>query len=64
MMFQDYLAKSDLLIFPLVALGIFFVAFVVVIFREVAGLRRHERMDHVAGLPLEADASPEARKGA
>ncbi|MGQ0720267.1 MAG: hypothetical protein ACT4PE_01695 [Candidatus Eiseniibacteriota bacterium] len=59
MMFESWFAKSDLLAWPLVALAIFLVAFTVVLVREIRGLRRHERMDHVARLPLEADGREE-----
>jgi hypothetical protein len=59
-MFASWFAESDLLAWPLVALAIFFVAFSVVLAREIRGLRRHERMDDVARLPLEADGREEA----
>lgn len=60
-MFQDHLAGGhDLLVFPLVALAIFFTVFVVVVARVAWGLHRKTPMDHVAHLPLEPDSPPRA----
>jgi len=64
-MFAEYFAqKSDLMVWPLVALGIFLVVFLVVLVRVAAGFRKGATMDHVARLPLESDAphgAPERR---
>lgn len=58
-MFAEYFAqKSDLMVWPLVALAIFFIAFLIVLVRVAAGFRKRTRMDHVARLPLEPDAPP------
>jgi hypothetical protein len=62
-MFHDFFAGSDLLHWPLVALGIFFTVFVAVVIRVLVGFRKGSRMDHVASLPLEDDAPPPARYG-
>ena len=61
-MFSDWFAQSDLLVWPLVALGIFFIAFVAVLVRLAVGLRRGTRYDHVAALPLEEESSPELHR--
>jgi hypothetical protein len=53
-MFQEFLASTNLLIWPLVALGIFFVAFVLAVLYAAVGLRGG-RADHLAALPLQAD---------
>ena len=59
-MYQEFFAGSDLLAFPLAALGIFFTVFVVVVARVVWGLHRRNRLDHLANLPLEPDSPPRA----
>lgn len=61
-MFADYFAGSDLLLWPIVALAIFFSVFVGVLVRIAVGLRKGARLDHVASLPLESE-STEARPG-
>jgi hypothetical protein len=58
MMYQEFFAGSDLLAFPLVALGIFFTVFLVVLARVAWGLHRRTRLDHMANLPLEPDSPP------
>jgi len=59
-MYQEFFAGSDLLTFPLVALGIFFIVFVVVVARVIWGFHRRTRLDHLANLPLESDSPPRA----
>lgn len=65
-MFQDYFARSDHLIWPLVGLLIFVALFCGVLAYVVLGLRDREKIDRLAALPLEPenldDANP--RKGA
>ncbi|MCA9758607.1 MAG: hypothetical protein KDA27_22615 [Candidatus Eisenbacteria bacterium] len=52
-MFQDFFARSELLILPLVSLGIFFVTFMLVLTHVVFGLRKKELLTHVSMLPLD-----------
>jgi hypothetical protein len=60
-MFQEFFAASDLLHWPLVALGIFFVTFVFVLLHVALGLRG-ERADRLASLPLEPDDAGRERR--
>ncbi|MEZ5065081.1 MAG: hypothetical protein R3B81_10125 [bacterium] len=53
-MFQEFFHGSDLLMWPLVALGIFFALFVGAVVHAVFGLRGR-RLDHVSSLPLQSD---------
>ncbi|MEZ4647854.1 MAG: hypothetical protein R3E97_03550 [Candidatus Eisenbacteria bacterium] len=52
-MFQEFFARSELLILPLVSLGIFFVTFMLVLTHVVFGLRKKELLTHVSMLPLD-----------
>ena len=62
-MFAQWFAGSDLLVWPLVGLGIFFVTFVAVVGRAVFGMRGG-RADRMASLPLEEDGGAgEGRTG-
>ena len=56
-MYQQFYQGSDLLIWPLVGLGIFVVAFVGVLVWVLFGLRRSPLVDHLAHLPLEDDVA-------
>jgi hypothetical protein len=47
----DYFARSPVLAFPLLALGIFLIVFVVVSLRAL--LQSRSQVDHMACLPLE-----------
>ncbi len=60
-MFSGFLARSELLVWPLVGLGIFFVTFVIVLIRVAFGMR-DATTARVAALPLEED-SPAVPKG-
>lgn len=60
-MYEKFFAQSELLFLPLVALGIFFVTFVLVVTHVVVGMKKRELISHVAGLPL--DDSGERRCG-
>ncbi|MFH1845138.1 MAG: hypothetical protein ABIF77_18275 [bacterium] len=62
-MFQQFYAGSDLLIWPLVGLGIFFVTFVAVLLYVLVFLRGSKSVDHLAALPLEDDPPAQTRKG-
>lgn len=52
-MVQDYFAGSPFLIWPLVGLGLFLVAFAAVLVYAVVGLRNRAAVDRLAGLPLD-----------
>jgi len=54
-MFQEFYAKSDLLIWPLIGLIIFLAVFAGVLAFVFFGLRDKEKLDAVASLPLEPD---------
>ncbi len=47
----DYFARSPLLVFPVIALGVFMLVFVVATLR--AFLTRQSEISHMANLPLE-----------
>jgi hypothetical protein len=53
-MFADWLRGSDLLVWPLVGLAIFFVAFLIVLARVAFGMRGTQ-VSRVASLPLADD---------
>ncbi|MFN8179340.1 MAG: hypothetical protein U0167_15525 [bacterium] len=55
-MFADWLAGSDLLVWPLVGLGIFFVTFLGVLIHVLLGMRDAGPRSRVAALPLDDDA--------
>ncbi len=58
-MYQQFLANSDLLQWPLLALGIFFAVFVAVLVYVLVGLRgRRPEIDRMAASPLEDDEEP------
>jgi hypothetical protein len=58
-MFQEFLAKSDLLIWPLVGLLIFTSLFVGMLAFVVFGLRDRRKLDEIAALPLAPDSDDE-----
>jgi cbb3-type cytochrome oxidase subunit 3 len=60
-MYQEFYAGSDLLVFPLIGLGIFFVAFVAVIVYVLFFMRRGRELDRIASLPLDDDDLPNSR---
>lgn len=55
-MFQDFFAKSDHLIWPLLGLIIFVLIFIGVLAYVFLGLRDREKIDAIAALPLEPDS--------
>lgn len=63
MMFQEFLAHSRQLTWPLVALVMFFLVFLGVVIYVVRSMVRHKSFDHVASLPLEDDAPAEGEGG-
>ena len=52
-MYKEFFAQSDLLMWPLLALGIFFTTYMVVLIRTAVGFHKKRRLDHLAHLPLE-----------
>ena len=52
-MFHDFFARSELLFLPLIALGIFFVTFIMVVAHVIVGMRNGPLLKHVAALPLD-----------
>lgn len=53
-MYQEFFSNSNLLIWPLIGLAIFVVSFTAVLFYAFLGLRDRKKVDHLAGLPLDA----------
>jgi len=62
-MFQEFLAQSQHLTWPLAALVVFFLVFLGVVVYVVRSMLRHQKFDHVASLPLEDDAPVEGEGG-
>ncbi len=60
-MYQEFFSGSNLLVWPLVGLVIFVSSFVAVLLYVFIGLRDRKKVDHLAGLPL--DASSELASG-
>ena len=58
MFYKEWLAKSDLLMGPVIALVIFFAVFVIVLFRVLRGMRSGKKLDRLASLPLADDETP------
>ena len=56
-MFQEFFAKSDLLHLPQVALGLFFLIFLLVVLYAAFGWRDTRESRRVWALPLEDDGS-------
>jgi cbb3-type cytochrome oxidase subunit 3 len=56
-MFQEFYARSDHLIWPLVGLLIFVLLFVGVLAYVFFGLRDKEKVDEIAALPLAEDTA-------
>ena len=55
-MIREFLADTPLAAFPLAAFILFFTTFVVVLAAIAVGIAKRRTFDHVAALPLEADA--------
>lgn len=55
-MFQEFYAKSDLLVWPLVGLVIFVMIFLGVLGYVFLGLKNKDKVDKIAALPLEHDS--------
>lgn len=61
-MFHDYLSRSDLLVWPLVGLAIFFTVFLGVLVRVFLIGRRPGRLASLTALPLADDERPHNRR--
>ncbi|MBZ0267419.1 CcoQ/FixQ family Cbb3-type cytochrome c oxidase assembly chaperone [bacterium] len=61
-MFHDYLTRSDLLIWPLIGLAIFFTVFVGVLVRVILSGRRPRTLADLTALPLADDERPHNRR--
>ncbi len=59
-MFQEFFAKSDLLVWPLVGLIIFVAIFAGVMAFVLFGLRDQNKINEIAALPLEPDTEGHA----
>jgi hypothetical protein len=58
-MFQEFFqARADLLIWPLIGLGIFVTSFLLVLAYVGLGLRDGHKRDEIAALPLADDSFP------
>ena len=58
-MYQEYLAQSDHLIWPLIGLLIFVLLFVGVLAYVFLGLRDQDKVNEIAALPLAEDTATE-----
>lgn len=54
-MYQEFYARSDLLVWPLVGMIIFLAVFAGMLAFTFFGLRDRRRIDEIAALPLEPD---------
>ena len=64
-MFQEFLGtRGDLLVWPLIGLGIFVASFVIVVLYVSIGLKDRQQRDRLAALPLEDDALTGSAKDA
>jgi hypothetical protein len=54
-MFQQFYAGSDLLVWPVVGLGIFILSFLAVVSYVFLFMRRGDDLERVAALPLDDD---------
>lgn len=55
-MFQEFFAKSDLLVWPVIGLLIFVMIFVGVLAYVFLGLRDKDKIDHMASLPFDSES--------
>lgn len=62
-MFQEFFAKSTLLIWPLMGLVIFVTIFAGVLAYVFLGLRDKKKIDELAALPLEPDTAEAQAEG-
>jgi len=58
-MFHEFLVQRDLLLLPIIALGIFGTTFVLVLAYVFLGWRKTETTDRIARLPLADDEVPQ-----
>ncbi len=59
MFYSEWLSRSELLLWPMIGLVIFFIAFLIVLARVFGGMRKNrEALHHVATLPLDEEESP------
>jgi hypothetical protein len=56
---EKFYDSSDLMAWPVVGLGIFFLAFLAVLFYVFVVMRRNPDIDRIAALPLENDHAGE-----
>lgn len=54
-MYKEFYASSDLMTWPLIGLGLFFVAFLGVLVYVFIGLRDSRTIDRMAAMPLDDD---------
>lgn len=59
-MYQEFLARSSLLIWPMVGFFIFLVTFLAVLVSVLRKGRKRGSLDRLAALPLQEDAFPPA----
>ena len=62
-MFQEFYARSEHLIWPLVGLIIFVVIFVGVLAFTFLGLRDRKKIDEIAAMPLDDTSTPDHTDG-
>ena len=61
-MIREFLAETQLAIWPLAAFVLFFLTFTTVVLSIAIGMVKKRNFDHVAALPLESDqAAPHVR---
>ena len=54
-MFQEFYSGTDLLIWPLVGMGLFLLSFIGVLLYVFFVMRKGRNLDRIASLPLEDD---------
>ena len=63
-LFREFLGKSALLEFPILALVLFFIVFSIVLGKLAGGWLRRESYDRMASLPLDETREGEVRREA
>jgi len=61
-MIREFLAQSNLLLLPQIALLVFFLTFVAVLVRVFLARRRGEDDSHMARLPLDPEETSDSRR--